>query len=126
MNILGKIVLKKSNKLLLATLCALCYTNTYAGFVNGNQIASYIVEYEKANRKDPSTNYQFAERVVWYIFGVADVLDNNSVICLPDKVSSNQILEVVIKYLKDHPERWNEPAEKIIGTPLIHYFPCKK
>jgi hypothetical protein len=46
--------------------------------------------------------------------------------CLPDGVSPNQTVRVVMKWLEDHPARLHESAVELVLGALKENFPCSK
>ena len=44
--------------------------------------------------------------------------------CLPSEVTTNQVVEVVKKYMQDNPERLHEIAAALIVSRLHVVFPC--
>jgi len=46
-------------------------------------------------------------------------------VCVPDEVKLGQMILVVQKYLKDHPEKLHQGAAKLTMTALKEAFPCK-
>lgn len=47
-----------------------------------------------------------------------------SLICAPEKATASQAAAIVGKYLRDHPEKWHESAEFLVGSALIAAWPC--
>jgi hypothetical protein len=45
---------------------------------------------------------------------------------VPDGVNMEQLVAVVFKYLKKHPEKWNESAASLVIKALKEAFPLKK
>jgi Rap1a immunity proteins len=45
--------------------------------------------------------------------------------CPPETATVTQGIRVVVKYLKDHPERLHEPFEKLAVDALRGVWPCK-
>lgn len=45
--------------------------------------------------------------------------------CVPSNVSTAQIIRVVVKYLRDNPERLNMPAPVLVTDAIRSSFPCK-
>lgn len=45
-------------------------------------------------------------------------------ICPPDGVDTGQTVDVVIKYLKAHPESRHQPAVRLVRESLAEAFPC--
>lgn len=46
--------------------------------------------------------------------------------CIPDGVAWGQMTEVVVKYMKDHPENRHWPSTAIITNAVIESWPCHK
>ena len=73
-----------------------------------------------------------------YVTGVADdhfscqlheasataALDPTKHFCLPDGVTPNQTVRVVVKWLEDHPARLHESAVELVVSALKENFPC--
>jgi hypothetical protein len=47
-------------------------------------------------------------------------------ICLPENVTRGQIKEIVLKYLKDNPEKLHRPSFILIFNATRKVFPCSK
>jgi hypothetical protein len=45
--------------------------------------------------------------------------------CSPSNASTGQMVRVVVKYLRDNPERLNMPASVLITDAIRSSFPCK-
>lgn len=67
-----------------------------------------------------------AVRAVDYVDGIADAAVGLGYACYPTGVDQAQIREVVMKYLRDHPERLDDPAPLLVLNGLIEAFPCKR
>jgi hypothetical protein len=59
-----------------------------------------------------------------YVSGVHDVYQGRGLICGSENVSIKQAAAIVAKYLKNNPERWNEPAYFLVSDALLKAFPC--
>ncbi len=62
-----------------------------------------------------------------YVFGTLDT--NNSPIpnlCIPHNAINKQVVEVVRKYLKDHPEELHLLGSELVKKALPAAWPCKK
>ena len=46
-------------------------------------------------------------------------------ICLPDKVSYRQYIDIFFNWLRDHPERRHSDAELILWSAFREAFPCR-
>ena len=44
--------------------------------------------------------------------------------CLPSKVTLEQLIAVVLKWLEDNPSTWSDPASTLVSKALISAFPC--
>jgi hypothetical protein len=67
-----------------------------------------------------------------YITGSTDVDGMNGAAfperrrsCIPESVSNSQIRDVVVKYLKEHPEDRHLLAEILVVQALAKTFPCR-
>jgi hypothetical protein len=60
-----------------------------------------------------------------YVAGVHDTLDALGIVCASTSVSVGQVSAVVAKFVKENPERWDEPAVGLVSDALIKAFPCK-
>lgn len=45
--------------------------------------------------------------------------------CLPEGGTYTQVMQVLVKYLKDHPERLHEDQTVLTVDALVTAFPCK-
>jgi Rap1a immunity proteins len=63
-----------------------------------------------------------------YIWGVVDVfVDAKRMFCVPQGnsgVRTDQLLDVVLLYLRDHPETRHQPAPALVINALKEKFPC--
>ena len=60
-----------------------------------------------------------------YVTGVADTLVMTKQICLPSRVIVREVVDVVIKYLRDNPAMRHYSAASDIGVALTDSFPCQ-
>jgi len=67
-----------------------------------------------------------AVRAVGYVDGIADAAAGLGYACYPNGVARDEIREVVLKYLRDHPERLGDPAALLVLNGLFEAFPCKR
>lgn len=52
-------------------------------------------------------------------------MPKNLQVCLPEKITSGQIIKIVIKYLKDNPEQLHLSEAQFIHGVLLTTYPCK-
>ena len=84
-------------------------------YVNGAHCAGYVT-----GVIDDHFNGQLSE------VSSTAALDPTKHFCLPDGVSANQAVRVVVKWLEDHPALLHERAIDLVLSALKDSFPCKK
>lgn len=103
----------------LAVLLMSLSSPVLAGFETGNKLMEYLNESEKRIGSYPAGVY------TGYVLGVHDALDGIQ-ICSPDGTTVNQIKVIVGKYLRAHPESWNQSAAALVIRALRQAYPCEK
>jgi len=109
----------------------LAITPTYslAGFYSGNELVELMREYDKSVAGTTSgmdiVAHANALRFQTYVCGVYDATEFLYNV-QSDKVTRGQIAAIASKYLKNHPERWSEPAASLVIKALIEAFPLNK
>jgi hypothetical protein len=53
------------------------------------------------------------------------VLDGMHITCTGGHVSLDEVKDVVVKYLREHPEKRNSDADDSTSIALTSAFPCK-
>src|ERR1700722_9129009 len=93
-------------RIIFATVFLLSPTFAFSarGFVTGNDLFS------KCSSNSPLC--------MGYVAGVSDVMSTNGDICLPNDATLQQIVDTVVKYLSDHPERQHYSASSESGIAL--------
>ena len=83
---------------------------------NGNQLYS-----------DCKTGGSTEQICYGYIMGVADVLAGQgaNTVCVPQEVTANQLVDVVKKYMTDHPEFRHLSGPSEVTEALAEAFGCK-
>jgi len=61
-----------------------------------------------------------------YVMGVTDALSLMGAICTPEHSTARQAIDVVVKYLRAHPEQRPVSAAMQIRGALQEAFPCKE
>lgn len=84
-------------------------------FLGGNAL------YEKCNAEAGTFNSIFCAA---YIAGIADLFQLTKVACIPSNVVAGQVEDVVVKYLREHPESRHYSAASEAGLALRAAFPC--
>ena len=70
-------------------------------------------------------DWQGAASLQGYVTGVIDTLDG-VLICPTEGVKVGELVDIVSRYVADHPEEWNRSAALIVRSALEPVFPCKK
>lgn len=111
--------------LLLLSLFAMPNTGD-AGFFDGNKLHAWA-EADDRIEQGGNAREDFADSIRFgaYVVGVHDSLFN-VLICTPENVKIRQLNGIVKKHIKDHPERLNQSASKLVYEALAAAFPCKK
>ena len=63
---------------------------------------------------------------VSYVMGVTDALSLMGAICTPEHSTARQAIDVVVKYLRAHPEQRPLSAAMQVRAALQEAFPCKE
>ncbi len=85
-----------------------------ADYFSGNDIMdSWNNKYHEAN-----------SIVRGYFAGVQDAY-NGVYFCVPSEVKMSQAAEVIIKHMKENPDRWHEAGKNLTINALRNTFPCK-
>jgi hypothetical protein len=110
-------------------------TATYSSIEDGNSLAEFCKESPKPTALETLHRGMCAG----YIVGVKDAEETTKIslraanmedkrrltFCVDQRVTNGQLLDVVNKFLKDHPEVLHLSAAMIIDGALARSFPCK-
>jgi hypothetical protein len=87
------------------------------GFKSANDL------YTNCLASEASAEYTFC---LGYVIGMTDMLAGPpDIVCLTNQVTVRQALDVVMRYLRDHPEDRHYPAASQGFLALKQAFPCK-
>jgi Rap1a immunity proteins len=118
--------MSKGTAVLIGVLSALVYAApSYAEFLDGNRLFELC--------DDEAPDYK-QDVCLGYVMGVIDVLVSYSDVeieqriglCAPKNVSAAQLREIVVRYLKQHPEERHYAALNTVGAAVRDAFPCAK
>jgi Ssp1 endopeptidase immunity protein Rap1a len=106
--------------LVAGTLSCLVSGAAEAYFFDGNKLSDWCGSW-----KSSAAGYLSVKSAQCgaYITGVLDTLDDRG-FCLPKEAVAAQTIDVVILYLRDHPERLHLPASGLVVDALKEKFPC--
>ena len=94
--------------------------------ITGNKLLEVC---EDGEDQSLSTHFQNNAYCAGYITGITDglrYLDFENRFCLPKGVTHGQTQKVVVKYLRENPQRLHEHYVPIILSALKEAFPCKE
>jgi Rap1a immunity proteins len=109
--------------LIVAAFLAVASHHAHAGYgyENGNNLLMLCTD---------GTNLFSQGMCLGYFQGVIDEVitvqaANNSGPCVPTDVTGRQLVDVVLKYLREHPETRNQSAALLATLATIEAWPCK-
>jgi len=99
---------------------------TSAGSYSGANLNEWAQAYERTEAgRESAVDYQSAAMLIGYVAGIADV-GNQILFCAPDHSTVGQLVAVTTKYVKEHPEKWDQAGATLVVAALREAFPCKK
>ena len=111
--------------LLVAVLVGLpVQAEAQATFLSGNDLVTYMREWDKYHAGQSSYNRATVGTVQGYIAASSDAYSAVGVICSPENVTVDQAAAVVASYLKSHPTEWHFAAVGLVRDALKEAFPC--
>lgn len=114
-------------KLILAMLLTgISLTAEAAG--SGNDLYDWGMALERVNgqgARDPADTMK-AGVFMGYVNSALDFTQVLGTVCLPHDVISQQSWDIVLNYLKAHPEQRNETAALVAVNALKGAYPCHK
>jgi hypothetical protein len=112
--------------LVLIASCVTAFAQTEP-ISDGNTLKQNCAYAEKAEEPNGNAGYQ-AFACVAYISGVIDgyqEAEPKYPLCYPAQVTVGQMADVVMKFLRDHPEELHKPAGFLVLRAIGVAFPCK-
>jgi hypothetical protein len=94
----------------------------HKNFKTGTSLVDDMREWEKHER-GVKASWTRQGIFAGYVEGVYDA--HRDAFCAGEQVDVRQLCSVVAKYLNAHPETWDHPAERAVGTAFHEAFPCK-
>lgn len=93
---------------------------------DGNQLKEFMdADNRVANGNIQPGDYAKQNQFGGFIIGVSNTLDGIT-ICAPHKTQLGQSMEIVSKYVRDNPDKWNMPASVLVAKAMSAAFPCKR
>jgi hypothetical protein len=88
-------------------------------FKTGNEIKVGLEGWVDKN----STEYVRDGVAFGYVIGVHDAL-SGSVVCSGDNVTQGQVINVVLKFMRQNPEILDRSADQVVAAALKAVWPC--
>jgi ABC-type proline/glycine betaine transport system substrate-binding protein len=111
------------NRIVLMMFCAAAVFASPADaageFKSGNEIKVGLEGWVDKN----STEYVRDGVAFGYVLGVHDTLAG-SVICSGDNVTQGQVIDVVLKFMRQNPEILDRSADQVVAAALKSAWPC--
>ena len=111
--------MKRLLGIVLFAVFVLSFHSAFA--MSGNELVDGMRVYLKADKNYTKADYLLAGNYLGYVQGVAEATASDY--SLPDEVTADQLCHIVAKFLEKHPERWNEPASRLVRNALQEAFP---
>jgi hypothetical protein len=102
-----------------------------SSFVDGNDLYEWLQGFNKfRTAKDDYPNWQKdaanASKALRYIAGATDTITAFEAACVPKDIELEQLGDIVLLYLKTHPEQHNLNAASLTAAAIGQKFPCPK
>lgn len=127
-----KTTLQLSLMVLLVSSVGFATNSKGASNKTGNDLLpSCSLAVDAADNKGLSTpQLMEAGNCLTYIEGFLDgyalgAVGGSPIACLPEDVTVGQVARIVVKWMKDHPEKLNDAAPVCVLAALYNSFPCK-
>ncbi len=116
--------MKTSKLILIVTMLMPISANAgLNAFINGQKLHDKSAAY-KSGDIDNAELYD-AGAYLYYVMGVVDATMGAGIFC-PLNITSDQVANVVSKYLNEHQELWSKSAESLVKAALMNEWPCPK
>ena len=108
-------------------------SSSYAYYLSGNELLEDCLESMKILNSEKKNNPFKAGICMGYIEASYDMSDfitiaahMNETICMEQGISTGQLVGIVVKYLKENPEKLHEQGASLVWMALTGAFPCNK
>jgi hypothetical protein len=107
--------------LLVAVLCG---PHLHAQQITGNELHQWLSETQKSQAGITAGSQQ-ANIARGYALGVAETLVSSKVICIPEGIKRDQILDIIPMMLYAQPQLRHMNANSLVSRALQDVFPCR-
>jgi len=95
--------------------------------LSGNDLVEPMREYDRfVDSRSEADATAGAIAFLWYVKGVCEGVVWLENVPEGSGTTGRQAVTIVSKYLKDHPEKWGEPAVSLVIEALKETFPLKR
>lgn len=102
----------------------LCRPHLHAQQITGNELHQWVSETQKS-QAGIASDHQQVNIARGYTLGVAETLVSSKVICIPDDITRDQILDIIHMMLGTQPQLRHMNANSLVSRALQDLFPCK-
>jgi len=92
-------------------------------------ISSAEADFQTGNELWAACNQRPRQECIGYVEAIADALSLGDFLglqaCMPQTLTSGQAVDVVLKLLRDHPEKRHFGAVGLVALALAQGFPCR-
>ncbi len=111
--------------LVIGILMSNAYATIYHYF-NGEKLAEAALEWEKSQTHPKDSDLLLVTEFAGYVGAMFDHLSVNQRICAPDEISKNEVLGVVVEYLKNKRKGLKYSGSVVVEDALIDKYRCKR
>jgi hypothetical protein len=89
-----------------------CSSSFAQGFLHGDELYAFCTKAKQTPQKATCAGF---------IIGVVDALTGTHDICLPKEIIGQQVMDIVVDYLREHPETRQNTAASEVGAALKRF-----
>lgn len=101
-----------------------CGPHLHAQQITGNELYQWLSE-AKSSQAGITSDGQQTNIARGYVLGVTETLVSSKIICIPDGITRDQILDIMPMMLHARPQLRHLNANRLVASALHDVFPCK-
>ncbi len=97
--------------------------------MEGSELQRYseaFVEVMSGKQNYSEKDASYSGMFIGYVDGVVDMSNDSGFLCIPIDVSRKELYAIVIKYIKNNPEKWNKSGAELVLDALTPVFSVRK
>lgn len=102
----------------------LCGPHLHAQQITGYELHQWLSEIQKS-QAGIASDHQQVNIARGYGLGVAETLVSSKVICIPNGITRDQVLDIIPMMLYAQPQLRHMNANSLVSRALQDVFPCK-